>query len=282
MSYGLRKSGITKDTPKNIPLGAGTFYKNLKFVEGSWTGDIISATAGGSELNITSNLIDIEIDGATVKVKGMTQKVGESGSLKVKMVELTKDILKMSIIGKEVVSDVPGYDRIETKALIDDGDYFDNVAFVGYKADGTPIIIIMENALFTSGLSYKSENGKNNVVEGTFECTADNDGDVMDVLPIKIYLPNAAPRLASLSLGSLTVSPVFVATTANYSVATTNATNTITATAEDIGATVEIKNGDTVVASGAAATWVDGENTVNITVAKSGVSRIYTIVVTKS
>lgn len=280
MEYGLRKSGITKGTPKNIPLGAGTFYKNLKFKEGSWKGEILSATSGGSELSIISNLIDIDIDGATVKVKGMTQKVGESGSLKVKMVELTKDILKMSIIGKEVESNVPGYDQIETKALIDDGDYFDNIAFVGYKADGTPIIIIMENALFTSGLSYKTENGKNNVIEGTFECTADNDGDVMDVLPIKIYLPNTAPKLLSLSLGNLTLSPAFDATMANYTATTTNATNTITAAAE-ADATVEIKNGETLVANGAAATWAEGENTVTITVTKNGVSRLYTITVTK-
>ncbi len=280
MEYGLRKSGITAGTPKNIPLGAGTFYKNLKFIGGNWKGEILSATSGGSELSIISNLIDIDIDGATVKVKGMTQKVGESGSLKVKMVELTKDILKMSIIGKEVESDVPGYDQIETKALIDNGDYFDNVAFVGYKADGTPIIIIMENALFTSGLSYKTENGKNNVIEGTFECTADNDGDVMDVLPIKIYLPNTAPKLSSLSLGSLALSPAFDATMANYTATTTNATNTITAAAE-ADATVEIKNGETTVANGAAATWAEGENTVTITVTKNGVSRLYTITVTK-
>ena len=31
----LAKHGITKETPSNIPFGAGTWFKGLKFEEGT-------------------------------------------------------------------------------------------------------------------------------------------------------------------------------------------------------------------------------------------------------
>ncbi|WP_442899651.1 cadherin-like beta sandwich domain-containing protein [Eubacterium sp.] len=88
--------------------------------------------------------------------------------------------------------------------------------------------------------------------------------------------------MTNLSLGSVTLSPAFNADTLNYSAATTNATNIITASATDSSATVVIKNGNTVVPNGGAATWVSGENTVTVTVTNGVVSKTYSITVTKS
>lgn len=188
--HDLKKSGITKDTPKNLLLGAGTIYKNLTFktTENKWQGEIIGATSGGSKLSIVPEIVNIDIDGASVKVKGLTQKLGESAKIEVNLVEVTPDSLKMAIIGKTQTSDVAGYDLIATKPLIEDTDYCDNIAFVGYKSDATPIIIIMENALCTSGLEVEGKNKENAVIKVTFECYADFNDD-HDVLPIKIYTP---------------------------------------------------------------------------------------------
>lgn len=61
---------------------------------------------------------------------------------------------------------------------------------------------------------------------------------------------------------------------------TENATNTITATAVDSAASVEIKNGTTTVQSGSAATWAEGENTVKVTVRYGTTKRVYTVKVT--
>lgn len=105
-----------------------------------------------------------------------------------------------------------------------------------------------------------------------------------------VYVPAAddggdeteAAKLSSLSIGSLTLTPAFDADTISYTATTENATNTITATAAE-GITVAIKNGDTDVESGAAATWEDGENTVTITASADGMATTtYTVVVTKS
>lgn len=88
--------------------------------------------------------------------------------------------------------------------------------------------------------------------------------------------------LSALTFGSLTLSPTFDADTLAYTTTTSNDTNTITATATDSDATVVIKNGDTTVTSGSAATWAAGENTVTITVTNGKSVTTYKVVVTKS
>ena len=92
----------------------------------------------------------------------------------------------------------------------------------------------------------------------------------------------ANAKLSALSLGSLTLSPTFDADTTAYTAATTNATNTVTATAADNSATIAITNGSTTVANGSAATWEAGENTLTIVVTNGSATKTYTVTVTKS
>lgn len=68
-----------------------------------------------------------------------------------------------------------------------------------------------------------------------------------------------------------------------YSAATTNATNKVTAVATDEDATIAITVNDEPLENGSSATWEDGENTVEITVSKEGAtSTTYTVTVTKT
>ena len=81
---GLKKHGITSETIKNMILGAGVIYKNLKYESASngWTGTPLGATSGGLKFNYEAQWLDIEVDGATVLIKGVSkQKVGESATL---------------------------------------------------------------------------------------------------------------------------------------------------------------------------------------------------------
>lgn len=88
--------------------------------------------------------------------------------------------------------------------------------------------------------------------------------------------------LASLAIGGVDLSPSFVPSTTSYTAATTDNTNTITATAADTEATVVIKNGSDTVTSGSAATWTAGANAVTVTVTNGGYTKTYNINVTKS
>lgn len=194
-TYGFfKKNGVTSNTPKNIQLGAGTIYKSLKFSNGSWTGTILGATSGGNTYNITNEQRDLgsDIDGVHVKIKDLIAKQGETANLEVNLIELSQEIIEKAIMGKEdSTANVDGFKVIKTKAEITDDDYLDNIGFVGFTAKGKPIIIIMDNAICTSGLSNNPKDKDPTVSKLTFECTAElNDkGNDYDVLPVAIYMP---------------------------------------------------------------------------------------------
>lgn len=105
------------------------------------------------------------------------------------------------------------------------------------------------------------------------------DVDIVDD-PLNVSAIDA--RLASLSIGSLTLSPAFNKSIMYYTATTSNATNAITAVAMDGEATIEIDVDDTPVANGASATWAEGANEVSVVVTSGGETETYTVVVTKS
>lgn len=190
---GLKKSGITERTPSSLLLGAGTIYKNLKWDESKsvWSGDIFGATSGGNKFTLKPEIVKIEVDGAVVDTKGLTQKQGETASLEINLVEITPESLKMAMIGEEVSSEATGFTKLGTKSVLSDDDYVDNIAFVGFLADDTPIVIIMENALCTSGLELSGKNKENTVIPVTFQPYAAFDVNTsQDKLPVYIYYPN--------------------------------------------------------------------------------------------
>lgn len=189
----LKSSGITTDTPKNIMLGAGTIHKGLKLEGGVWNFEesLIGATSGGSKVDILPVFTDIDVDGALVKTKGLTVKTGETATMEVNFVEMTPEILAMCVIGDSKAStDYQGFNEITSRARIGENDYIENLAYVGKKTDGTPIIIIFAYAICTSGLSVEGKNKEAGVFKGTFECVADTTPEA-DTLPWRILYPTA-------------------------------------------------------------------------------------------
>lgn len=186
------KHGVTANTPTNILLGAGTYYRGLEFASNAWSGTVLGATSGGGKISIKGEFIDLDIDGALVKFKGQTVKVGGTASAEVNFVEVSKDVLKMATLFKESTASVTGFTVLEDKANIVDGDYIENFGFVGFTADGSKqIIVIFENALCTSGLELEAKNKEQSIVKLTLDAVANNEGN-LDTLPVKIYYPTGA------------------------------------------------------------------------------------------
>lgn len=186
----MGKHGVSKTTPGNILLGAGTYHKGLKFASGKWEGTCIGATSGGGKIALSGELKDIELDGALVKVKGLTVKQGGKASAEVNFAELSNDVLKMGTLFTEGESDAEGYTMLVDKANITEGDYLDHFGFVGETADGSrQIIVIFESALCTSGLELEPKGKENAVIKLTLEACADIEGK-LDTLPVKIYYPD--------------------------------------------------------------------------------------------
>lgn len=186
------KTGVTSDTPKKILFGAGTIHKNLTYnaeqKQWNFENSIMGATQGGSKITITPSFTNIEADGATVAVKGLKVKTGETAEMEIKFLELTKDIIKSAIVGTDGTSKDENFDLIESKADIEEGDYLQNIAFVGKTLTGKNIIVVMDNALCTSGLETEGENKKEGTGKYKFVCHADLDSD-LDTLPYHIYYP---------------------------------------------------------------------------------------------
>lgn len=187
----FKSSGITENTPKTVMLGAGTIHKGLKFSESAWNFDesLICATSGGSKLSIVPEFYDVPVDGALVKVKGLTVKVGETATLEINPIELKPEILNMAVIGDEKASTTAtGYTEMTSRAIINEGDYVENLGYVGKTIEGKPIIIIFDNALCTSGLELEGKNKEAAVPKFTFECFA-NLSPEANTLPWHIYYP---------------------------------------------------------------------------------------------
>ena len=188
----FKSSGITANTPKTVMLGAGTIHKGLTFSTNAWNFEesLICATSGGSKLSIVPEFYDVPVDGALVKVKGLTVKVGETATLEINPIEMKPEILNMAVIGDEKESTTAqGYMEMTSRAIINEGDYVEKLGYVGKTIEGKPIIIIFDNALCTSGLELEGKNKEAAVPKFTFECFADLSPEA-DTLPWHIYYPS--------------------------------------------------------------------------------------------
>lgn len=174
---------------------APSFETNKYYEKGNvWNFEdsLICATSGGSKLSIVPEFYDVPVDGALVKVKGLTVKVGETATMEINPIELTPEVLKMAVIGDSATSTTAtGYDEITSRAVISQGDYLENMGYVGKTVEGNPIIIIFDNALCTSGLELEGKNKEAAVPAFTFECFADLTPEA-DTLPWHIYYPTPA------------------------------------------------------------------------------------------
>lgn len=184
-------NGVTENTVQNIQFGAGTIHKGLKYTSGSsWNfeASCIGATKGGSSLKIVPEFYSVQPDGSTVAIKDFKRKVGEVATMDVNLLELTADIIKAAVVGKDGTSTDTNYNLIESKDAIAEGDYWENIAFVGETLDGKYIIAILDNALCTSGLTIEGKNKEEGVGKYTFECHA-NASESLTTLPYHIYYP---------------------------------------------------------------------------------------------
>lgn len=185
MSNGTATTGFTPNTPNHLLLDAGAVYKNYGLPDE----ELLGATSGGNEFKIAPKLRQPKIDGLKSSyAKGMELITEVEVTLKTNMLEVTKEILVMALLGKVDESSNEDYYIITGKATISIDDYINNVALVA-KLSGSnmPVVIILKNALNTDGLDLKTEDDKDNVLPVTF--TGHIDPFNPDDLPYEIHFP---------------------------------------------------------------------------------------------
>ena len=171
-------SGITQGTPANIPFGAGVYFQGIAYsetvapTEDAIKAAIIGATQDGGSVTITPEFFAPELDGATVAVMELQNKVGETAQMDVSYAELTPDLVAKQVIGNVGESTDGEYDVV-TSSILKKDHFYKGFGFYGNFLDGRPIIILFKNALCTSGFTTDSKNKTNSVFKGTMACQSD-------------------------------------------------------------------------------------------------------------
>lgn len=174
----MPNSGITTGTPAKLPFGAGVYFQGVPYDETvaptaeEIKAAIIGATQDGGTLTITPELFAPELDGATVAVKELQLKVGETAQMEVSIAELTAELAAHLAIGKLTETTDNNYDVV-TSAELRAGHFYEGFGYYGKFTDGRPIIIIFKQALCTSGFTTDAKNKTNSVFKGTFACHSD-------------------------------------------------------------------------------------------------------------
>lgn len=184
-------SGFGKDSAKSIIIDSGVIYKNFKLTDGTFTGDILGATQGGVEVNIEKKYRRIEVDGAfRMPVVGTEVVESEEASFTATMLELSADMLTMATGGIKTENAQTGYDLVEGKYTVEDGDYIQGFAISGIQnGTGKHIIFAYDNVLITSATKMKMEDKKEATVEMTGLAHASFDQLQNLKSPWHIYYP---------------------------------------------------------------------------------------------
>ena len=147
------KSGITKGTPSKLLFGAGVFFEGVEYdetkapTEAEILACIVGATQDGGKLTITPEFFAPELDGATVAIKELQQKVGETASIEASMVEVSPERAAKAIIG-EINSTTDGQYDVITSSNLRSGHFYKGFGYYGELLDGRPFICIFKNAMF--------------------------------------------------------------------------------------------------------------------------------------
>ncbi len=187
------QSGVTQGTPSKLLFGAGVYFKGVPYSETIAPEEeaikkaVIGATQEGGTLTITPEFFAPELDGALVPIKELQKKVGETAIMEVSFAELTPELMKNQVIGKQAKTTDGKYDVVTSDDQVRPNHFYEGFGYYGTYFDGRPIIIIFKNALCTSGFTTDAKNKTNSVFKGTFTCMSDIESGVTK-LPYAIFM----------------------------------------------------------------------------------------------
>ena len=195
-------NGITKKTVENLQLDAGAFFKNFIVGEDTYAsakaaGKIIGATDGGGSFRAVAAIRQITVDGAGTRVKGFANVDGWEVALGFTLKEMTTDALKDALgladFNKNEEDKLDGYDVITGRMSIEDGDFIENVTWVGcLSGSDKPIYIQLTSGFNEDGLTFNMQDKS----EGSIACTFYGYNSLEEYMqdevkpPFKIYRPH--------------------------------------------------------------------------------------------
>jgi hypothetical protein len=183
----LKNHAITADTPKNVLLGSGILVKDLVYAENDWTYEELGATSGGGKITYEREYLDLDVDGKKVKVEGFDVKLGETGTMTLNLAEVKPETIATALsLKQDTSSSITGLAKYKPS---NENAYVDRLGFVGFKADGKPIIVIFPKAICLSALELEVKNKEQATMALDFSAVAPKDSANYDELGIEFYFP---------------------------------------------------------------------------------------------
>lgn len=197
----LATKGYTENTAKNYLIDSATVFRNVTYTTvGGFTGTLIGATKGGASAKIEQNYRHPEVDGTSHvqgKVRGNVILESATASITINLKEITAEALRGGL-NATMVNALPaeapaGYRKITTKRFVEAADHLTNLAIVGTISGSTsPVIIIIDNPLCTSGVEIATEDNGETVIELVYEAHATAAQVIANEFPWRILFPAVA------------------------------------------------------------------------------------------
>jgi hypothetical protein len=183
----LKRHAISTNTPKNVVLGSGILVKNLVYSGSDWTYDELGATSGGGKISYEREYIDLDVDGKTVKVENFDVKVAETGLMTLNLAECNAETLVTALCLKaDTTNPVTGLAKYKPSK---ENAYVEKLGFVGYTAEGKPIIVIFPKAICLSAFELEVKNKEQAVMALEFSAVAPAESENYEELGIEFYFP---------------------------------------------------------------------------------------------
>jgi len=192
-------TALSAETFANLQFDAGILLKNLDYSSALDAGDLatlvaaaksarttmLGATKGGIVISDVPTYFEPDIDGKRGSIKNTRYIIGRVIKATGTLVELLGASLK-DIIAAADVSTSGDITTITPRADLEDGDYIDNLVWIGdLPGDGGLILVEFDNALNTNGLTLTAPKNDNGTYP--FEFTA-HQTDPDGVVPYRILL----------------------------------------------------------------------------------------------
>lgn len=287
---GKKFTKIPQNTFDNLQLDAGVLLKSFNPASPALVdSNIISATKGGIKVECKPSYEDFgeDVDNVPNNTKELKHLSGWDCSISTTILGLSPELIRLGLGAADI--DGTNTTKVVPRAQLLQSDFSD-IWWVGDKADGGFVAVKMLNALSTDGISIQTN--KNSKGETSLTLTGHVSINAQDTVPMEFY--SSGPTDAdSTDLQSLTVTisteaqtltPTFSASVLNYTLSTTSTSATITAAAKTAAtsAVITIRKDNTTITNGASTSLDLGENVFTITNVNNGVSKTYTLTITRT
>ena len=196
-------TALNANTFKNLQLNAGVIIKDYDFtsitdstamktqiagiIAGTVTGKgtVIGATRGGGTFNVTRETRTPEIDGMRYGFVGSDFVDSMDAYLSTTLVEVTPENIT-TLLATGTATTSGKITTIEVATAIGEGDYLDNICWVGDIADGRLVVIELENAINTADFTLTFTDKGEGTLNAEFHARQASVEDY-DEAPFKVY-----------------------------------------------------------------------------------------------